>query len=263
MMTTYKRILFICALFIFITVKINAEETSPMVKLDNIADDVLQLTKLQRYDDAKNSLAIFEKEFNHITSDTSPFTMDELRVLTSVHHQATEAVTSVNMDHEERVNKATTFRLVMDSFISQHQPLWSEMENPVMSAFSQLKTAASHGDHDTYHYFLQHFLEKYEIIEPVLKLNMEVETFQSLDAKIIFIEKYTNSLHGDNALAEQLNNLEEDLHQIFDAESEDSSDPSLLFVIGITGSIIILTLSYVSWRKYKGQKRKQREKHKD
>ena len=47
---------------------------------------------------------------------------------------------------------------------------------------------------------------------------------------------------------------------------EDEADPSLWWVIISTGSIIILTLSYVGWRKYQGEKeiRKPRTRvHKD
>jgi sporulation protein YpjB len=47
---------------------------------------------------------------------------------------------------------------------------------------------------------------------------------------------------------------------------QDQADPSLWWVIISTGSIIIMTLSYVGWRKYKGDKdiqKDQRREYKD
>ena len=44
------------------------------------------------------------------------------------------------------------------------------------------------------------------------------------------------------------------LQTIFEGLTEDEADPSLWWVIISTGSIIILTLSYVGWRKYKGER---------
>ncbi len=61
---------------------------------------------------------------------------------------------------------------------------------------------------------------------------------------------------SDNDARQELLVLETDLQTIFDGLSEDEADPSLWWVIISTGSIIILTLSYVGWRKYKGEREK-------
>ena len=52
----------------------------------------------------------------------------------------------------------------------------------------------------------------------------------------------------------ELDALQYDLKTIFENMEEDEADPSLWWVIISTGSIIILTLSYVGWKKYKGDK---------
>ena len=39
---------------------------------------------------------------------------------------------------------------------------------------------------------------------------------------------------------------------------KDEADPSLIWVIISTGGMIVLTLSYVGWRKYRGEKEKNR-----
>ena len=59
---------------------------------------------------------------------------------------------------------------------------------------------------------------------------------------------------------EELDTLEVDLKKLFSEINEDEMDPSIWWVIAMTGSIIITTLSYVSWRKYGGQKTQKNEK---
>ena len=60
---------------------------------------------------------------------------------------------------------------------------------------------------------------------------------------------------------EAIEALQTDLQALFEENEteEDEADPSLWWVIISTGGIIISTLSYVGWRKYKGEKER-REK---
>lgn len=44
---------------------------------------------------------------------------------------------------------------------------------------------------------------------------------------------------------------------------DDEADPSLWWVIISTGSIIIMTLSYVGWRKYQGDKELRKNRSRD
>jgi sporulation protein YpjB len=50
--------------------------------------------------------------------------------------------------------------------------------------------------------------------------------------------------------------MEEELQNLFDRIKDDEADPSLLWVMISTGSIILLSLSYTGWRKFKGEKEK-------
>jgi sporulation protein YpjB len=227
-------------------------EESPISELDNIADQALQMTKVGRLEEAKQLLQHFSDEFS-VASVHHSFSMDELRVLTVAHNQAVEAVNSTSMNLQQRVNTVTSFRLVMDTLSSQYQPLWTEMEGPIMTTFQQVKTAAENGNSEEYHSTLNSFLTKYNIIQPSLKLDIPVDKAQQLDTRISYIDQYRQDVIQGTNPQETLSNLEKDLQNLFDGVTEDESDPSLWWVIISTGSIIILTLSYVGWRKYKGE----------
>ncbi|NMH68841.1 sporulation protein YpjB [Bacillus sp. RO3] len=239
------------------------ESPSPINDLDEIADQSLQMTKAGRYEEAKQLLHYFSDEFQSLNGHQS-FSMDELRILTISHNLAVESINQASADMDQKVNAVTKFRLVMDALSSKHQPLWVEMEDPIMEAFKGLKSAAENRDAGQYHTTLNLFLSKYNIIQPSIKLDIPVEQVQSLDARISYLDHYRQDVLEGAETMNELTSLETDLEELFENNQEDEADPSLWWVIISTGSIIVSTLSYVGWRKYKGQaeaKRSERQKN--
>lgn len=240
-----------------------AEQTSPVEELDEISDEALQMVKLQRYEDANRLLKHFSDEFLTVTGQGKPFSMDELRIITVAHDEAVEAAVNPDMAHAERMNRVIKFRLVIDAIASTHQPLWAEMEGPIMTVFSDVKKAAYEGDNDQFHANFNSFLSLYNVIYPSMKIDITPDRVQKIDAKVSFIDQYRPQVLSEVSSQDELNALEADLQTIFDEMTEDEADPSLWWVIISTGSIIILTLSYVGWRKYKGDNEKSKSVQKE
>lgn len=233
---------------------------SSIEKLEQISDEALQMVKSSRYEEAKKLLEYFSDQFIAYTMENHGFSIDETRIVTLANNEAIEAVANGTMNHDERINRVTKFRLVMDAVSSTNQPLWTEMEGPIMSVFGGMKEAAISGNTEQFHSHLNSFLALYEVIYPSMKLDMPVQTIQKIDARIHYIDEYRPQVLKDKASQQELETLENDLKNLFEQMSEDEADPSLWWVIITTGSIIIVTLSYVGWRKYKGDKEKEREK---
>ncbi|QTC43310.1 sporulation protein YpjB [Bacillus sp. V3] len=250
----YMKAIFIIFLFFSIPQPSLADHApSPVNELDDIADQALQLTKAGKYEEAKHLLNYFSEEFAAASMHQS-FSMDELRILTISHNLALEAINQADAGIEQKVNAVTKFRLVMDALSSHYQPLWVEMEGPIMEAFKGVKTAAENGNSEQYHSELNMFLAKYNIIQPSIKLDIPVEQAQALDARITYIDQYRQKILESTEATAELTNLQTDLEHLFENKKEDEADPSLWWVIISTGSIIVSTLSYVGWRKYKGQR---------
>ncbi len=236
-----------------------ASSNSALVELDQMADEALQLTKFSRLEEAKSILERFSVQFSKEGIKEGKFTMDELRVLTASHHEALRAVTNINMSLDERVRIVTSFRLATDAVASTNQPMWVEMEASVMKDFQGVKNAALEGDKDAYNQNLNTFLSTYTVIQPSLKVDLTAEKLQKLDSKITYLDRYRADFSEQEWTA-HLDSLEQDLQKLFSDPNEDEADPSLWWVISMTGSTIILTLSYVSWRKYRGQKQQSKRK---
>lgn len=236
-----------------------ASSDSTLSELDRMADEALQLTKFSRLEEAKSILERFAVQFSEQGIKDGNFTMDELRVLTASHHEALRAVTNINMDPDERIRLVTSFRLAADAISSTHQPMWVEMEAAVMKDFQEMKNAALEGNKEAYNQNLNTFLSTYTVIQPSLKIDLAADKLQKLDSKIIFIDRNRTGF-SEQEWTVHLESLEKDLQKIFSDPDEDEADPSLWWVISMTGGIIVLTLSYVSWRKYKGERQQRKRK---
>jgi sporulation protein YpjB len=242
---------------------VSAEQSTPMEKLDDISDEALQMVKFHRYEDAKRLLDYFSDQFTSIPGKDKPLSMDELRIVMTSHDEAVEAAVSSNMKYEERMNKLTKFRLVIDAIATSHQPLWTEMEDQIMSAFHQAKESAIKGDTAHFHSNFNHFIALYNVIYPSMKIDVPVENIQKLDARINYIDEYRTQVVNNTKSQMELDRLETDLKNLFKNMNEDEADPSIWWVIISTGSIIIMTLSYVGWRKYKGEKDLKKDRSRD
>lgn len=231
-------------------------------KLDQISDQALQMVKQERYQDAKQFLTHFSNEFLRMSQREQSFSMDDLRIITSTHNTALDAVNSSSLSFEERINRVTQFRLVIDAMRSEHQPMWTELEDSIMTTFGQMKETVEEGDTENFNQLLTIFLSKYNMIHPSITVDMTPVDVQKIDSHIAFLDEYRNEELKTATRIQQLDQMELDLKNLFERMKEDEADPSLIWVMISTGGAIILTLIYVGWRKYKGDKQK-RQKQRD
>lgn len=254
-----SRIIIAIMIFLLLPIMGYAEETSSIDRLDQLSDEALQMVKLHRYDDAKKLLDYFSDQFRATSGQVTVLTSDEMRIVTVSYDEAVQATANAAIDHNEKINRVTKFRLVMDAITSQSQPLWTEMEAPIMTVFGEMKEAVNNGDKENFQSKFNTFLSLYDVIYPSMKINVTGDRIQRLDTRIDLIDRYRPQVLADEGTQQELEALEADLQLLFDEMSDDEADPSLWWVIISTSSIIILTLSYVGWRKYKGDQ--QREKN--
>jgi len=240
-----------------------AASSSSLEKLDTISDKALELAKQYRYEESKNMLRFFSKQFMETNAREQIFGMEELRIITVVYDDAIQAVSNRDMPDTEKVRALTKLRLVMDAVEQNHDPLWTALEEQVMTTFAETKTALVHEDSDQFQVQINELTALYDVLYPSLKMDLSPQTFQELDARMNYITMYQPVLFTDKTSMRELEGLEQDFKTIFENTEEDDADPSLWWVIITTGSIIISTLSYVGWRKYNGTRYGKTRKEQD
>ena len=245
-------LLVIVVVMLFVPTMTLAAQQTPIEKLDNISDEALQMVKSKRYDDAKKLLDYFTDQFPKLASRERPLTLDQLRIVNISRNEAVEATVNPNMKYEERINKLTKFRLVIDALATSKRPLWTGLEEQILTTFHQVQNDASQNQTAEFNSHFNSFLSLYNMIYPSMKIDVPAETIQQLDTRINFVDDYRLQIIGNKKKSLELASIETDLKRIFEQVDNDQSEPSLWWVIISTGSIIIMTLSYVGFRKYQG-----------
>jgi sporulation protein YpjB len=240
-----------------------AEQDGGWKKLDHISDQALRLAKDGQFEEAKEVLLYFSEQFFATNARDRLKSADELRAVTVTHENALKTIAASSLPAEEKIDKLTQFRLVVDAIHSNHQPLWSEMESTVMETFDQLEKAVDQEKDESFAASLRNFLNHYELIEPSVKIDVPVEEAKKIDKDIEMLQAPAFRQLSLEEKHERLKQMREDLQSLFDDVRKDEADPSLIWVMISTGGIIILTLSYVGWRKYQGEKEKSRTRQKE
>ncbi|WP_096153799.1 MULTISPECIES: sporulation protein YpjB [Bacillus] len=257
-------IIFILCIFTIPTI-IFAQQTikqsTHQLQLNELTENILQLTRQERYLEANNLLEIFSDEFTTAVIHQRTVPMDQVRTITMVHQDALVAVNNVELSHDEKVKSMIRLRLVVDAMTSNHQPLWVEMQQPIISTFQHLKDSIELKDSDLYRDSLSKLRDSLHLIQPSLIIDAKYENVMTVDAHIQFLDENRDELFRSYN-STYLESVEQDFRKLFENLKEDDTDPNLIWVMLSTGSFIIVTLAYVAIRKYAADRKKSPERKK-
>jgi sporulation protein YpjB len=145
-------------------------------------------------------------------------------------------------------------RLLSDALYSNYDPLWLQYETHLEESVSELISLYEANDEVNYDITLNNFLNKYENIYASLLVDVDQDDLVRVDAKVNYLDFYRKSKDTNTMYETQLYSLQSDLDILFKNAKKDDSDPTFLWILFTTGGIIISTLTYVGWRKYRGEK---------
>ena len=248
-----RRWLLLVLLFTF-PVNVHASQVDTKQVWNDIAANVLEFGKEEQFDRSKMMLEKFTKVFPG--DQSSKLSNTELRVILNTHDRALKAVTSMDEANDQRIQALTEFRLAVDALVTEKQPIWHQTDDQILPLINEMATAIEHGDVDIYNASKDRFLGSYSVIRPALAIDLSPETQQRLDSHIAFIESYASEQNSE--LTGQLQTMYDDFDKAY--HPSHSEESSLLWLIISIGGTIILTLLYVIYRKYKGEKESLRKK---
>ncbi|WP_096200918.1 sporulation protein YpjB [Bacillus sp. FJAT-45350] len=234
----------------------NGVDENKWKELNQTSDKILQLVREEKLEEAKQLMNYFSKQFLSINFDDTSISMNDLRVVTNSFNEAMGAVNAVSLGKDERVLLVMELRLAIDALTTEHNPLWLNSQDMVMKSIKQMRQAAKEGDSQAFQHETNQFLRQYQMIRPAIMLDLQPHQFQRIEAHIQFINRYRTEFIADKSRIEHLDSLEEDFIQMYERVQKDSADPSLLWVMLTIGGMILTSLSYVGYKKYKAEKKR-------
>ncbi|MCD8510715.1 MAG: sporulation protein YpjB [Bacillus sp. (in: Bacteria)] len=228
-------------------------------ELNQTSDTILRYVKEGHYEEAKKLLEHFSDQFLEIRASEHRLSMRELQTITAVYNEALEAVVSVSLAHDDRVEKAWKLRLLVDVYDASYKELWQNTKNSLVSPVKNMQKAVEEENSRKFQDEMNIFMKNYEMVRPAWSVRLPVETYQKVDSQVKFLQQLRGKKLDDPDITRHLDTLETQLIFIYDGGEEDSSDPSLIWVMLTIGGAIVMALSYAGWKKYWGEKEKERE----
>lgn len=226
-------------------------------KLNELAEQVLQLGKQKKYEEAKQIIANFATDLlKHLPE--KKLSLTEIKTVITAYEQADEALTSVNMSDEERINKLLQFRLTVNAVTNKHQPMWLDAKHLVVEPLKKAIQAIRENEPHQFQMHVNEFLTNYEIIRPSLIISLPEREYERYHSYVKYIEN--NRHHIDQ---NQFIMIQNEFHSLFENTKFSNAEPELIGLMYTIGGIIAVTLIYVGWRKYKGEKQKKQMKDPD
>lgn len=249
-------ILLLFIILFFVPVQSGQATADEMHRLDHLADDALQFAQLGRVEDVRR---VIEKIGTILDSETgNHLPVDEWRMLSLSYQEVNKLLHQNDVDEEQLLSQLTKFRLVVDAIATDYQPLWLDMESIVTDIVDEAIEAFHAGDEETFLSQMDAFFHTYELLYPSLVVDVPLEKIQRVDSHIQYIKMNVETMLSSDRASGELTQLQEEVRSLFTDTEEDEADPSLWWVIITTGGIIVSTLSYVGYRKYRGEKEKKR-----
>ncbi|MDQ0205938.1 sporulation protein YpjB [Alkalicoccobacillus murimartini] len=227
--------------------------------VNQTADLVLQLTKQGDFAEANQLLESITYTWEEQSTNMQPFftTEAEQSVLLTL-HQAKLALQSSDMEESERIDRVTSFRLTLDAVTNDSQPLWLFSETSLLKAADELGEAALLETPEGFYYQLNEINRQYQVIRPAVTIQATSDLYlldQQLDVFLSSKEQVDSNVRAAYAVQ-----LKEDIETMYEDYNKDEADPSLFWIMFTIGGMILFSLSYVGWRKYRASQVKEREK---
>jgi Sporulation protein YpjB (SpoYpjB). len=235
------------------TIPGEAEEPSSLSDLDRLADQAMQLANSGRYKETEALMVSIGERVNRIILESGSLTPDEQRILYLSYGDAKQALENEALNEEAKRLALTKFRLAVDALLTEYAPMWRELEDPVLDAFRTLKKAVANADGERFEEGKTRLMMFYDTVYPSVVIDLPWEKVSEVVAGIESLER-SSFRYWEGERWKELERIEMNLASLFDEAKEDEADPSLWWVIVSTGGIIISTLTYVAWRKYRGER---------
>ena len=249
------------ALLLFITLLVwpvsghaKSQDEDPWAKLTSLATKVTDTVDSGEYQGALTFLDAFSKEWTKVSKGQS---LSDIQVRTlNASLYTLQKELQVKADPVQLKRSSVSFRLAVDALASDGVPLWRSMGDQLIQSFNSVKKDVQTGNDAKFQVDLNQFLDLYQMVYPSMAIDVASDPLKNLDSEVNQLANQRMT-YVQNAKVEkgQLQKLSGDLGTIFAQKTamvNGGMTTSVNSMIISIGGLIVLTLLYVSWRKYNG-----------
>ncbi|WP_157967828.1 sporulation protein YpjB [Paraliobacillus sp. X-1268] len=167
-------------------------------------------------------------------------------------HENLEIVNDTSIGRVEKLHTAMSLVIALDALEHNQQPIWVKTKESLHQTVESVLAEGLASDSKR-----KEIISQWEIIQPTLSIMLEEEDYYELVSsynRLYDVRSETN-MEPFQVVFRQAELMD------ITIPAQQSAYLSFYWIILIVGGVIILTLTYVAWRKYKGQKKKKQKQH--
>ncbi|SDJ67695.1 sporulation protein YpjB [Sediminibacillus albus] len=170
----------------------------------------------------------------------------DLPAIMSVITKNVDTIAANNADKREKYIQAMSMLLVFDALKSEEAPLWLQWKQEFQKELKALMAEEILTDQS-----VEKLAASWDIIEPALQIMASSDDYQAAKDEY----QHFMSLSSSTVWKQQLAAVDAQLNLI-DIKNDEKlkRNLTLIFMLVAVGGFITITLSYVAWKKYKGEK---------
>ncbi|AMA73550.1 MULTISPECIES: sporulation protein YpjB [Aneurinibacillus] len=237
-------------------------------RMDQLSQDIYQLTKEEKYSEAKQSLT----ELGVLFAETKPpkgLSLEAVNALSDTILKAKRAFAAVEPESDRLLWHALQVRLSIDSLTHERQPLWKNYYNSYKEHINKMiLLAAGRKESDFSRTFMQN-LQLYQTLKPAFTVSATAQQIEMLYSIYSFLLQETRKAQYNwDAIANALNELNRVVDAIFVGEDTSAfalgmPPESPFLIIALFASVIFTALGYVGWKKYKAEQNLKKKRRRE
>ncbi|WP_199614933.1 sporulation protein YpjB [Paenibacillus alkalitolerans] len=234
------------------------EQYAALDTMNKHAEQAYQSMKDGDYENAKGkivqlSVSATRLSFEGITS------IEGMGALTESISAALHSFNSIQPNEHEQLLEVIRVRLAVDALSHPKQPMWLDFRKPLSEDLTELENAAKKRDQHTANSALKKWRSHVKLIRPAVLISRDASEAVKLDSMTAFFDRTVGKKEWGQ-LASSMPNLTQGLQDLFRQNDDDqetilplapTEEPPHPFLWSLAiGSVIVIVLTYVAWRRY-------------
>ncbi|MBA4496065.1 sporulation protein YpjB [Paenactinomyces guangxiensis] len=256
-----KRGIFLCCLMpIFMNLpraEASEEFQQESEKWSHTANQIVRLVEKKDLLGARSQLSILARQFSKSDLSDKNLSVEGIHVLSDVIIDMERNLNQVIPDEGKMVYSATRLQIAFDAVSHSHQPLWQQYYSPLKQDVGQIQEEIRHNNRSSVQKAIDQMYDDYQMVRPALIVSKSPHTVQKVDSLVTFIRKQEDL----KKLQSSVKQLEALLQPLFFGSEKDVTavsgpleEVSLYTITLWVSGLIVMVLSYVSWRKYRAMR---------
>ncbi len=230
-----------------------SQSTGNLETLQNLTQKLYKSISEKDYEKSKLmieeiSLIIPQVAYDDLTS------IEGIEVISFTVIQTKRSLAALEPKYELIYNYTNQLYLAIDALGHQGQPLWHRYHSIIGQDIGHIRDSLDSKEANSIQSAMQNFNFHYQLIKPAATVDYKHSDIEKIDSLIKALLNQTDIQHKEQII----NQLDKDMQQLFfgsDKETlgNDVITPSIMLKASLgMGLIIFIALSYVTWRKFRG-----------